>query len=229
MRILLKLSGEMLSSDSDHLDAEFLRDLASTIHKATNKGTQLAIVLGGGNFWRYRDNVTSGIERTKSDKLGMLATIFNCIGLQPHLDQYVPTNVYSAIHVTGLTKQYEQSAVQTHLESGGIALCAGGSGNPFFTTDSAAALRAAELECDLIIKATNVDGVYDKDPNKNNDAQLFADVTFAEVLDKQLKVMDSTAFALCQDNNIPIKVCNGTKLEVLEQALAGKNVGTLVQ
>lgn len=229
-RIMLKLSGEALSGDEDFgLDHETLAKIAGQIHEVTKEGIQVAVVVGGGNIWRYRDTTDSGIERTASDAMGMLATIMNSVGLQSALESIgADTRVCSAVDVPQLAEAFIRRRAVRHLEKGRIVICAGGTGNPYFTTDSAAALRALELNCEVLLKATNVDGVYDKDPNKFNDAVKYEELTYAQAIEQQIKVMDQAAFSLCMDKNLPIRVFNLFTEGALKTASSGADIGTLV-
>jgi uridylate kinase len=229
-RILLKISGEALSSGDFGFDYGKLHDIALQIKQVVEKEIQVVIVIGGGNIWRYRDTTESGIERTASDAMGMLATIMNAVALQSALEKIGTfTRVCSAINVPQLAEPYLRRRAERHLEKKRVVICAGGTGNPFFTTDSAAALRALELECDVLLKASNVDGIYDKDPNKHKDAKKYENVTFQEVIEKNLKVMDQSAFSLCRDGNLPIVVFNFNQKDALLGAALGKSVGTVVK
>lgn len=228
-RVLLKISGEALA-DGFGFDYGKLHDIASQAVAVAKKGIQLVIVIGAGNIWRYRDTTESGIERTASDAMGMLATIMNSVALQSALErQGAVTRVCSAINVPQLAEPYLRRRAERHLEKGRIIICAGGTGNPYFTTDSAAALRALELECDVILKASNVDGIYDKDPNKNKNAKKYDTLTFQEAIEKNLKVLDQSAFSLCREQNLPIVVFNFAKKGALLDAAMGKKVGTMVK
>jgi len=229
-RIMLKLSGEALSKkDGFGLNHDVLIKIAKQIQEVSKKGIQVVIVIGGGNIWRYRDTKESGIERTASDAMGMLATIMNGVGLQSALESLGAfTRVCSAINVPQLAEPYLRRRAIRHLEKNRIVICAGGTGNPYFTTDSAAALRALELSCDALLKATNVDGVYDKDPNKSKNAKLYKNIKYDEAIKKNLKVMDQAAFSLCRDQKLPIRVFNLDKKGAMLKAATGKNVGTLV-
>jgi len=227
---MLKLSGEALSTPGGFgLDSTKLKEVAASIKRVSDEGIQLAIVVGGGNIWRYRDSKESGFERTASDAMGMLATIMNSVGLQSaleDLEQY--TRICSSIDVPQLAEPYLRRRAIRHMEKGRIVLCAGGTGNPYFTTDSAAALRALELGCEIILKATNVDGVYDKDPDKHKDAKKYDELTFQEAIEKNLSVMDQAAFSLCRDQKLPIRVFNFSDRDNLLKAAIGKDIGTLV-
>lgn len=231
-RIMLKLSGEAFSKEGQGqgLHQETLHDVAEGLSRVAKSGVQLVIVVGGGNIWRYRDTKGSGIERTVSDAMGMLATIMNAVALQAALESFgSPTRVLSSIEVPQLVEPYIRRKALRHLEKGRIVICAGGTGNPFFTTDSAAALRALELGCEVLLKATNVDGIYNKDPNKYNDAVKFDTLTFQQAIEQHLNVMDQTAFSLCQEQNLPICVFNFDDAKALEAAVGGKKVGTIVK
>jgi len=229
-RIMLKLSGEALSKPGGSgLNHKVLVEVAEAIKEVADKGIEVAVVVGGGNIWRYRDTTESGIERTASDAMGMLATIMNSVGLQSALEsigQY--TRVCSAIDVPQLAEPYLRRRAIRHLEKGRVVVCAGGTGNPYFTTDSAAALRSLELGCEILLKATNVDGVYDKDPDEHKDAKKYDELTFQEAIEKQLRVMDQAAFSLCQDKNLPIRVFNFKDRSNLLKAALGGDIGTLV-
>jgi uridylate kinase len=229
---MLKLSGEALSKEGkgQGLHQPTLHEIAERIADVSKSGTQVVIVVGGGNIWRYRDTQESGIERTASDAMGMLATIMNSVALQAALESCgAQTRVLSAIAVPALAEPYIRRRALRHVEKGRIVICAGGTGNPFFTTDSAAALRALELNCDVLLKATNVDGIYDKDPNKNADAVKYDNITYQEALEKRLNVMDQSAFSLCQDQKLPIIVFNFAEEANLQKAVKGEKVGTLVK
>lgn len=230
-RIMLKLSGEAFSKElkGQGIHQETLHEVAKHIAEVSRKGIQLVIVVGGGNIWRYRDTKGSGIERTASDAMGMLATIMNSVALQAALESFgCQTRVLSAVHVPSLAEAYIRRRAIRHLEKGRIVICAGGTGNPYFTTDSAAALRALELSCDLLLKATNVNGIYDKDPNAHADAKMYDDLTYQEALEKHLDVMDQAAFSLCQDQKLPIRVFNFFEEGNLMKAATGEDIGTLV-
>lgn len=231
-RIMLKLSGESFSRDGkgSGIHQPTLHDIAERIAALPKKGYQVVIVVGGGNIWRYRDTTESGIERTVSDAMGMLATIMNSVALQAALESAgAPTRVLSAISVPQLAEPYIRRRALRHLEKKRVVICAGGTGNPYFTTDSAAALRALELNCDVLLKATNVDGVYDKDPNKFKGAKKYTSLTFDEAIRRNLMVMDQAAFSLCRDAKLPIRVFHFTDEKTLLAAAAGKDVGTVVR
>jgi len=229
-RIMLKLSGEVFSGDHDYgIHREAFLDTAKQIMDVSKKGIELVIVVGGGNIWRYRDTKENGIERTVSDAMGMLATVMNSVALQAALDSLgAETRVLSAINMPQLAEPFIKRRALRHLEKGRIVICAGGTGNPYFTTDSAAALRALELSCDVVLKATNVDGIYDKDPNKHKDAVKYDSITYKEALEKHLEVMDQAAFSLCQEQNLPIIVFNFLQKGSLLKAALGEKIGTHV-
>ncbi|TSC79632.1 MAG: uridylate kinase [Candidatus Peregrinibacteria bacterium Gr01-1014_25] len=231
-RIMLKLSGEALSKDGkgQGLHQPTLHEVADRIARVASRGVQCVIVVGGGNIWRYRDTMESGIERTVSDAMGMLATIINAVALQAALEKHdVHTRVLSAIAVPQLAEPYIRRRAIRHLEKGRVIICAGGTGNPFFTTDSAAALRALELSCDVFLKATNVDGVYDSDPKKNPKAKRYERLTYQEAIEKNLGILDQAAFSLCREKDLPIRVFDFSDATALDRAAKGEKVGTLVQ
>ncbi len=229
-RIMLKLSGEVFARQKGGgIDRDTLDSVAQTIAEVAKAGAQLVIVVGGGNIWRYRDMKQSGIERTVSDGMGMLATIMNSVALQSALEHRgCHTRVLSAVNVPQLAEPFIRRRANSHLAKGRVVICAGGTGNPYFTTDSAAALRALELGCDMLLKATDVDGIYDQDPRKSPKAKLFKELSYQEAIERRLEVMDQAAFSLCQEQKLPIRVFNFFKKGVLLAAAKGKNVGTLV-
>jgi uridylate kinase len=230
-RVMLKLSGESLSKAGagQGIDHPTLHTVANRIHAVHKAGFDLVIVVGGGNIWRYRDTKASGIERTASDAMGMLATIMNSVALQASLEALgSQTRVMSAVDVPQLAEPFIRRRAIRHLQKKRIVICAGGTGNPYFTTDSAAALRALELHCDVVLKATNVDGIYDSDPRKNPKAKLLKHLTYQEAIEKNLAVMDQAAFSLCREQKLPIRVFNVSSEKALLQACQGKSVGTLV-
>ena len=229
-RILIKISGEALQGPEGFgIDSAGLTKLAKELKQVEKAGHEIIIVLGAGNIWRYKDTTDSGIERTTSDYMGMLGTIMNAVAMQSALEkQGVESRVCSAIQIPQLAEPYLKRRAIRHLEKGRVVFCAGGTGNPFFTTDSASALRALELNCDAIIKATKVDGVYDSDPMKNPDAKKYDKVSFQEVIEQDIKVMDQTAFSLCKDGNMPIIVLNMDEEGSILKAAKGESIGTLV-
>jgi uridylate kinase len=229
-RILLKLSGEALLGEKEFgIDYSILDKVCGEVVEAQKTGVEIVIVIGAGNIWRGRENDKSGIERVPSDFIGMLGTIMNAVALQAGLEKMgVHSRVCSALDIPAVAEPYITRRAMRHLEKDRIVICAAGTGNPYFTTDSAAALRSLELGCDAVFKATNVDGVYDSDPQKNKNAKRFEKITFDEVLEKDLKVMDATAVAQCRDNNMPIVVFELLKKGNLKSVLTGKNVGTQI-
>lgn len=228
-RILLKLSGEVLAGDKGHgFDFDTIGAVCSAVKKLNEMGVEVGLVVGGGNFWRGRSG--GNMDRTRADHIGMLATVMNSLALADSLEQLgVTVRVQSAIEMRQIAETYIRNRAVRHLEKGRVVIFASGTGNPFFSTDTCAALRAAEIKANVILKATNVDGVFDKDPNKYPDAVKYDVVTHSEVLEKDLKVMDSTAASLCRDNNIPILVFNLSDPENIIRAVLGENVGTLVK
>lgn len=227
-RILLKLSGEALAGQNGFgLDFDTVLDICSYIKQLNDMGTEVAIVVGGGNFWRGRSS--GKMDRTRADHMGMLATVINALAISDALEQLeVPVRVQTAISMQQFAEPYIRNRAVRHLEKGRVVVFGCGTGNPFFSTDTASALRAAEIDADIIFKATNVDGVYDSDPKKNPDAVKYDTLTFSDVLNRELQVMDSTAAALCRDNNLPILVFSLKDPENLVKAVKGENVGTVV-
>lgn len=228
-RILLKLSGEVLAGDKGRgFDFDTIGAVCSAVKKLNEMGVEVGLVVGGGNFWRGRSG--GNMDRTRADHIGMLATVMNSLALADSLEQLgVTVRVQSAIEMRQIAETYIRNRAVRHLEKGRVVIFASGTGNPFFSTDTCAALRAAEIKANIILKATNVDGVFDKDPNKYSDAVKYDVVTHSEVLEKDLKVMDSTAASLCRDNNIPILVFSLSDPENIIRAVLGENVGTLVK
>lgn len=228
-RVLLKLSGEALAGENRiGIDPETVRDVCGEIGQALEMGVEMALVIGGGNIFRGLQPSARGMARANADYMGMLATVLNALAVQDMLEkQGHPTRVLSAIRMQEICEPFIRRRALRHLEKGRVVICAGGTGNPYFTTDTTAALRGMELKCDIIIKATKVDGIYDKDPVKYPDAHKFGRLNYDEVLERRLGVMDSTAFALLRDNNMPVVVCKmfgGDICRVIE----GKDVGTIV-
>lgn len=230
-RILLKLSGESLIGDKGYgIDAGTVDYMAREIKDVVALGVQLSIVIGGGNIFRGVQASLEGMERASADYMGMLATVINALALQNALEKYeIPTRVQSAIEMRELAEPYIRRKAVRHLEKGRVVIFAAGTGNPYFTTDTAAALRAMEIGADVILKATKVDGVYSSDPVKDQRAVKFKELTYMEVLQKGLGVMDSTAVTLCMDNNLPIVVFNLKGKGNIRKAIEGKTVGTLVR
>lgn len=227
-RILLKVSGEALAgAKGTGFDEPTLRSICEGIKAAHDQGVQIGIVVGGGNFWRGR---TSGaMERTCADKIGMLATVMNCLAVSDALEQLgLRTCVMSAMTMPQIAQPFTRGEAVRNMEEGRIVLFGGGTGNPFFSTDTASALRAIEIGADIMFKATMVDGVYDKDPKKYPDAVKYDTLTFSEVLEKQLAVMDGTAATLCRENKLPILVFDLNDPQNIARAAAGESLGTLV-
>ncbi|MBN1766764.1 MAG: UMP kinase [Sedimentisphaerales bacterium] len=230
-RILLKVSGEGFSGTGGFgLDNNRLNILADQIIELSHLGVQVAIVVGGGNFIRGADlSRLSSIQRATADQMGMLATVINALALQDTLEsQGAPTRVLSAIVMTGVCEPFSRREAIDHLEAGLVVILAGGTGNPFFTTDTCAALRAAQIEADVLIKATKVDGVYSSDPVQNTSAQKFDRLSFMEVIKKDLKVMDHAAISLCRESGVDILVCNLMKTGSISEAVQGGTIGTLI-
>lgn len=229
-RIMLKLSGEvLLGTHASGIDHKVLHGLCNEILDVKKLGVQIVIVIGGGNIWRYRDFKETGIERVTSDNIGMLATIMNATAMQSMFEKLgVDCRVASAIDIPQIAEPYLRRKVIRHLEKGRIVICAGGTGSPFFTTDSAAALRALETNCNVLLKATNVEGVYNKDPDKFKNAKKFSELTYHEVLEMDLEFMDQAAVSLCKESAVPIMVFNLKKRGNIKRAVLGEKVGTLI-
>jgi uridylate kinase len=229
-RVLLKLSGEALAGEAGYgIDTAVLQFLASEIRKVRAKGVQVAVVVGGGNIFRGIKGATQGMDRASADYMGMLGTVLNSLALQDALEhENVETRVQSAIEMRELAEPYIRRRAIRHLEKGRVVIFGAGSGNPFFTTDTTAALRAMEVGCEVVLKGTRVDGVYDADPRIHPDAQLLNEVSYLEVLQKGLKVMDSTAISLCMDHKLPIIVFNLKCPSAFESVVEGKKIGTFV-
>ena len=229
-RILLKLSGEILAGDKGFgIDPEKASYLANEVKSIYDLGIGIGLIIGAGNIFRGIDASSRGMDRVTGDYLGMLATIMNAISVQDALENInCETRTLSAINVSQIAEPYIRRRAIRHLEKGRIVIISGGTGNPFFTTDSAAALRAKELGADIVLKGTKVDGVYDKDPMKFEDAEKFNKVTYSEVLNKNLRVMDLTAITLCKENNLPIQVFNINNSGDLKELVCGGKLGTLV-
>jgi uridylate kinase len=229
-RILLKLSGEALSSEFgfgiDPTRADWIAERVREVH---GMGVDVAIVIGAGNLWRGREGLERGMDRATADYMGMLATVMNALALMDALERAgVWTRVQSAIEMRSVAEPYIRRRAIRHLEKGRVVIFGGGTGNPYFSTDTAAALRAMEIDADVLIKATKVDGVYDSDPKLNPSAVRFNELTYIETLNRRLEVMDSTAVSLCMENKLPILVLNLWDPDALRQALLGEQVGTLV-
>lgn len=227
-RILLKISGEVLAGEQGHgFDFDVMNSICKEVKTLNDMGVEVGLVVGGGNFWRGRSG--GGMDRTRADHIGMLATVMNSLALADTLEHLgVDVRVQTAIEMRAFAEPYIRNRAVRHLEKGRVCIFGAGTGNPFFSTDTCAALRAAEINAEVILKATNVDGVYDKDPNKFADAVKYDKVTHSEVLEKDLKVMDSTAASLCRDNGIKILVFNLSDPENIVKAVCGENIGTLV-
>lgn len=230
-RVLLKLSGEVMKvrGGNRSLDPEVVAALAERVKSAVGMGVQIAIVIGGGNIYRGISGHVNGIDRNTGDYMGMLATVINALALQDALEKInVDTRVQTAIEMKQIAEPFIRRRAIRHLEKGRVVIFGGGTGNPYFSTDSAAALRANEINAQVVMKATKVDGIYSDDPFKNPDAKRYRKITFRQALTESLKVMDSAAFSLCMENNIPIIVFDFFKVGNIERVLAGHPVGTLV-
>jgi len=227
-RVILKLSGETLGeAGGHHISTKVIGGIASQIKDVKGLGIELAIVIGGGNIWRGA--LVKDIDRATSDYMGMLATVINGLALQDALEKAgVKTRVLSAIQMQQVAEPFIRRRAVRHFEKGRVVIFAGGTGNPYFSTDTAAALRASEMGANVLLKATKVDGIYDSDPLKNSKARKFDHITYLEALRKRLRVMDSTAFSLCMDNRIPIVVFNMFKERNLRRVLLGEKIGTIV-
>ena len=228
-RVLLKLSGEALAGEKKYgLDYDVVCSICESIKKAHDMGVEIGIVVGGGNIWRGRSS--GKMDRTKADHMGMLATVMNALALSDALEQMdVPVRVQTAISMQAIAEPYIRNRAVRHLEKGRIVIFGCGTGNPFFSTDTASTLRAAEIDADIIFKATMVDGVYTSDPAKHPDAVKYNELTFSEVLNKGLGVMDSTAASMCKDNDIPILVFSIEDPDNIVKAVCGENIGTIVK
>jgi uridylate kinase len=230
-RILLKLSGEALMADRAHgIDPQRLNDYIGEIIEASRKGIQVGIVIGGGNIFRGMSGVEDGFDRVKGDYMGMLATVINGLALQSAFQSKgVKARLITAIRMEPVAEYYYKPRVIEALENNEIVIFAGGTGNPYFTTDTAATLRAVEMEADVVLKGTRVDGVYTSDPEKDPDAKKYEEVTFAEALEKELRILDQTAFTMCKENDLPIIVFNMNEKGNLIKLLSGEKIGTLVK
>ena len=230
-RVLLKLSGEALAGDLGYgIDPNVVDDLADQIAEIVHDGVQLAVVVGGGNIFRGVSGATEGMDRAQADYIGMLATVMNALALQDSFERHgVFSRVQSAINMQEVSEPYIRRRAIRHLEKGRVVILAAGTGNPYFTTDTTAALRACELDAECLLKATKVDGVYDSDPRENPEAQKFDRISYLDVLSRGLNVMDSTATSLCMDNHLPMIVFDLTVKGNISRALKGENVGTTVE
>lgn len=231
MRILLKLSGEALKGNDEYIYSDsMLEQVAEDLIEVQKAGHQIAIVVGGGNIFRGVNGDKTGIQRANSDYMGMLATVMNAVAVADVLEhKKVKVRVLSAIPMEPVAEAYSRKRALKLLEKGNIVIFGGGTGNPFFTTDTASALRAVEMNVDLLLKATKVDGIYTKDPMKHKDAVKYSEISYKEAIDKQLKVMDLTAFALCQENNVKIRVFNLFEKGNLLKAITDSTIGTTVK
>jgi uridylate kinase len=230
-RVLLKLSGEALREpgSTDNISPPIVENIAAQIKAAHQTGLEIALVVGGGNFWRGVTASNRGMERATADYMGMLATVMNSLAVQSMLEAMdVPTRVQSAIEMKNVAEPFIRRVAMRHLELGRVVIFAAGTGNPFFSTDTTAALRASEIGADVVLKATKVDGIYDSDPKKNPNAVRYETVDYTTCLTKQLKVMDATAFSLCMENNMPIIVFNMDEEDNVRRALTGDPIGTIV-
>ncbi len=229
-RVLLKLSGEALMGDLGYgIDPAIVSDIAKEIAEVVASGVQLVVVVGGGNIFRGVQASAKGMDRANADYIGMIATVMNAMTLQDALEQIeIPTRVQTAIAMQEVAEPYIRRRAIRHLEKGRVVIFGAGSGNPFFTTDTTAALRAAEIDAEVIFKATKVDGIYDSDPAKNPDAKRYESLTYSHVLANDLRVMDGTAIALCKENDIPIMVFNLFEKGNIVRAVKGEPVGTIV-
>ena len=230
-RVLLKLSGEALLGERSYgIDPKRIAQYAKEIKSVTELGLEVAVVIGGGNIFRGVSAASNGIDRVQGDYMGMLATVINGMALQSALEEEnVQTRLQTAIKIEAVAEPYIKRKAVRHLEKKRVVIFGGGTGNPFFTTDSAAVLRAIEISADVILKGTRVDGVYDSDPEKNDNAIQYNTISFSDVLKKNLKIMDSTAFTLSQENNLPIIVFNMNKTSNLLKLIKGKKIGTSIK
>jgi uridylate kinase len=229
-RVLLKLSGEALMGEADYgIDPVLIKRIASEVAEVSSMGIEVAIVIGGGNIFRGAGLAGAGMDRVTGDYMGMLATVMNALAMQDALESMqVYARVMSAIQIHEVCEDYIRRRAVRHLEKGRVVVLAAGTGNPFFTTDTAASLRAIEIGADVLLKATKVSGVYDSDPKENSEAALYDTVSFDQVLIDKLNVMDATAVVMCRDNHLPLRVFNMTEERALVRAMTDENVGTLV-
>ena len=230
-RYLLKLSGEALIGKYDYgIDPDVVSEISSNIVEVSKTNNQLAVVVGGGNIFRGAGLAEAGLDRVTGDNIGMLATVINSLALQDAIEKLdVQCRVMSAVRINQISEDYIRRRAIRHLEKDRVVIFAAGTGNPFFTTDTAASLRAIEINADMVLKATKVDGVYDKDPKKHKDAKLYKELTYNQVLNDELKVMDTTAVVLCKENNIPLRVFNMLKKGSLISIINGENTGTIIK
>lgn len=229
-RILLKLGGETLAGSSGFgIDPKRAEEVAGKVQQVRDLGIQVAIVIGAGNLWRGKDGIERGMERATADYMGMLGTVMNSLALMDaHERMGIVTRVMSAVEMRAVAEPYIRRRAIRHLEKDRVVILGGGTGNPYFSTDTAAALRAMEIDAEVVIKATKVDGVYDRDPNIDPDAKRFERLTYIDALNRRLQIMDSTAISLCMDNELPIIVLNMWKSESLVSALMGEKIGTII-
>ena len=229
-RILLKLSGEALMSvEGGSIDANIVKRLAGEIKELCDAGIQVGLVIGGGNILRGADKASEGLDRVTSDQMGMLATVINSLALQDALEYMgQQVRVMSAIRINQVCEHYIRRRAVRHLEKGRVVIFSAGTGNPFFTTDSAASLRAIEIDAELMIKATKVKGIYSADPEKVEDAEFYSRLTYDEALDQRLKVMDATALVLCRDNDVPMRVMNIFEQGAIMNLMRGEDIGSLI-
>lgn len=228
-RIIIKVSGEALAGkDGFGIDTNVIKDISKSIKDVHDRNVEIAIVVGGGNFWRGRSG--EGMDRATADYMGMLATVMNSLALQDSLEALgVPVRVQSAIEMRAVAESYIRRRAIRHLEKGRIVVFGAGTGNPFFSTDTTASLRAAEIEAEIILSAKNIDAVYDSDPKTNPNAKKFDSLSYIDILDKGLKVIDSTAASLCMDNNIPILIFAINPAENILKAVCGEKIGTIIK
>ena len=229
-RILLKMSGEVFKGDlPSGIDGGVLSDLAKRVKELVKMGCEVGIVIGGGNLWRFRDNKHMSLGRVTSDSIGMLATCMNAMAFEDALKEHgVDARAVTSFPCGKAMEEYVPKRAKHHLQEGRVVICAGGTGSPFFTTDSAAALRALELECDVLLKATKVDYVYDKDPMEHKDAKKYTEMSYQEIIEQGLGVMDLTCASLCDAGNLPMLVFNLNKTGSIKKAVAGEKIGTLI-
>ena len=231
-RVLLKLSGESFADPDSNfgIQPETIDRIAEEITEASQKGVQVGVVVGGGNFFRGVQESAKNMAQANADYMGMLATVINAVALKDALDKNgIQTRVQSAITMTAVAEPYIRLRAIRHLEKGRVVIFAAGTGNPYFTTDTAASLRAAEIDANLMLKSTRVDGVFDEDPEKNNNAEKYDEISYKEVVSSKLKVMDLTAITLCEENEMPIRVFDGTIPGNIYNALTGESMGTLIK
>jgi len=231
-RVLLKLSGESFANPESNfgIQPDTIERIATEITEASQKGIEIGVVVGGGNFFRGVQESAKNMAQANADYMGMLATVINAVALKDALDKNgVQTRVQSAITMTAVAEPYIRLRAIRHLEKGRVVIFAAGTGNPYFTTDTAASLRAAEIDADLMLKSTRVDGVFSEDPEKNGNAEKFDEISYKEVVSSKLKVMDLTAITLCEENEMPIRVFDGTNSGNIYKALTGESIGTLIK